>query len=88
MVGELLGAPAVVDDDLTALVRRLPPEVDGLAVIADDVAVADAVREQRATVVELEPLVAALRSGDDLDFLAFELVAKHGDPFSRKRPLK
>jgi len=81
VIREFLGTPVVVDEGLSALVTWLTPVVDRLAVVADNVAMARAVGIQEATVVELEARVDSLGSRDDLDVLAFELVAKHGDPF-------
>lgn len=80
--GEPFEAPVVVDDDLASFVVRLAPEVDRLAVVADDVTVTRTIRVQRTTVVELEPLPAAGRSGDDLDFLTFEPVSAEHDESS------
>lgn len=76
VVGEPLRAPVVVDDNLTTLVDRLAPVIDGLAVVADYVPVARSVGAHLATVVELEPLTAASCSTDDPDGLALELAAK------------
>lgn len=75
---ELLGAPAVVDHGHDRV--RLPPVVDVLAVVGDDVAVARPIRHPETSVEELEPVTPTGCARDDLDFLAVEVtVTEHGD---------
>ncbi len=76
MLGELLGAPAVVDDREAAV--RLAPVVDVLPVVGYDVSVAGAVGAHHAAVEELEPVTTTGGSRDDLDLVAVELsVSEH-----------
>ena len=77
VLGELLGAPSVVDDYSSALFGGKPPEDDVLSVVANDMPMTRPVGLAGATIVELKSVSSPSGPTNHLDGISSEVSVRH-----------